>query len=81
MNNPMMTELQQKTPVASCLRRSDKVRQFIRQDKRSVAILVMAAVVGTLAGLLGVVFEKAVDWVQQQRLSGLAYVANSWVMV
>lgn len=78
-----MTELQQQTPVASGLRlkRSDKVRQFIRQDKTPVAILIMAAVVGTLAGLLGVAFEKAVDWVQQQRLSGLAYVANSWILV
>lgn len=78
-----MTELQQKTPVAPGprLRRGAKVRQFIRQDKTPVAILVMAAVVGTLAGLLGVAFENAVDWVQQQRLSGLAYVADSWLLV
>jgi CIC family chloride channel protein len=46
-----------------------------------VAILFMAAVVGTLAGLLGVAFDKAVDWVQQRRLSALAQVADSWILV
>lgn len=73
-----MTELPQPLTAAEGLRlkRRDKVRQFIRQDKTPVAILIMAAVVGTLAGLLGVAFEHAVDWVQQQRLSGLAYMAN-----
>lgn len=37
----------------------------------------MAALVGTLAGLLGVAFDKAVEWVQQQRLASLAQVADS----
>ncbi|CAI2401152.1 H(+)/Cl(-) exchange transporter ClcA [Serratia plymuthica] len=78
-----MTELQQQPPVARAprLKRSDAVRQFIRRDKTPVAILFMAAVVGTLAGLLGVAFDKAVDWVQQRRLSALAQVADSWILV
>ncbi|AEF43872.1 H(+)/Cl(-) exchange transporter clcA [Serratia sp. AS12] len=78
-----MTELQQQPPVALAprLKRSDAVRQFIRRDKTPVAILFMAAVVGTLAGLLGVAFDKAVDWVQQRRLSALAQVADSWLLV
>lgn len=78
-----MTELQQQPPAASGVRltRNHRVRQFLRQDKTPVAILIMAAVVGTLAGLLGVAFDKAVEWVQQQRLSGLASVANSWFLV
>ncbi|MFN2994734.1 H(+)/Cl(-) exchange transporter ClcA [Serratia plymuthica] len=78
-----MTELQQQPPMARAprLKRSDAVRQFIRRDKTPVAILFMAAVVGTLAGLLGVAFDKAVDWVQQQRLSALAQVADSWILV
>lgn len=78
-----MTELQQQPPVARAprLKRSDVVRRFIRRDKTPVAILFMAAVVGTLAGLLGVAFDKAVDWVQQQRLSALAQVADSWILV
>jgi H+/Cl- antiporter ClcA len=57
------------------------VRQFIRRDKTPVAILLMAALVGTLAGLLGVAFDKAVEWVQQQRLASLAQVADSWILV
>ncbi|MFT2794759.1 H(+)/Cl(-) exchange transporter ClcA [Serratia sp. N21D137] len=78
-----MTELQQQPPAASGARltRNYRVRQFIRQDKTPVVILIMAAVVGTLAGLLGVAFDKAVEWVQQQRLSGLASVANSSFLV
>ena len=63
------------------LNRSDAVRQFIRRDKTPVAILLMAALVGTLAGLLGVAFDKAVEWVQQQRLASLAQVADSWILV
>ncbi|WON76336.1 H(+)/Cl(-) exchange transporter ClcA [Serratia sp. UGAL515B_01] len=80
-----MTELQPPSSRAHGprprLRQKARVRQFIRQDKTPVAILIMAAVVGVLAGLLGVAFEKAVDWVQQLRLSGLAYVANYWFLV
>ncbi|MEX5714810.1 hypothetical protein IC615_08480 [Serratia ureilytica] len=62
------------------LSRSDAVRQFIRRDKTPVAILLMAALVGTLAGLLGVAFDKAVEWVQQQRLASLAQVADFWIL-
>ncbi|XYK62404.1 H(+)/Cl(-) exchange transporter ClcA [Serratia marcescens] len=78
-----MTESQSQ-PVGTLsprLRRSDAVRQFIRRDKTPVAILVMAALVGALAGLLGVAFDKAVEWVQQQRLASLAQVADSWLLV
>lgn len=78
-----MTELQQQPSIARAprLKRSDTVRRFIRRDKTPVAILFMAAVVGTLAGLLGVAFDKAVDWVQQRRFSALAQVADSWILV
>lgn len=78
-----MTELQQQPSIARAprLKRSDAVRRFIRRDKTPVAILFMAAVVGTLAGLLGVAFDKAVDWVQQRRFSALAQVADSWILV
>lgn len=53
-------------------RRSEILKQFLRRDKTPVAILVAAALVGALAGLLGVAFEKAVDWVQHNRLSALS---------
>lgn len=57
------------------------VRRLIRQDKTPVAILFMAAIVGTLAGLVGVAFEKAVTWVQQNRLAMLAHVADYSLIV
>jgi CIC family chloride channel protein len=41
------------------VRRSDAVRRLIQRDKTPLAVLLMAAVVGTLAGLIGVAFEKA----------------------
>ncbi|MCE9871003.1 H(+)/Cl(-) exchange transporter ClcA [Hafnia alvei] len=78
-----MTQQEQQTslPSATRLRRSDVMLQILRRDKTPVAILLMAAVVGTLAGLIGVAFEKSVDWVQQQRLGGLAHVADYWIIV
>ena len=45
------------------LRRMMMIRHLIRRDKTPLAILLMAAVVGTLAGLAGVAFERAVGWV------------------
>jgi len=63
------------------LRRGDAVRRLIRQDKTPAAILFMAALVGTLAGLAGVAFEKAVNWMQQNRLAMLAQVADRSVIV
>ncbi|NIY47985.1 H(+)/Cl(-) exchange transporter ClcA [Cedecea colo] len=63
------------------LRRGDMVRRLIRRDKTPVAILFMAAIVGTLAGLVGVAFEKSVNWVQQNRLAMLAHVADYSLIV
>lgn len=57
------------------------VRRLMRQDKTPVAILFMAAIVGTLAGLVGVAFEKSVTWVQQNRLAMLAHVADYSLIV
>ncbi|BFO08293.1 H(+)/Cl(-) exchange transporter ClcA [Serratia rubidaea] len=78
-----MSEHQSQPPLVLTprVRRVDSVRQFIRRDKTPVAILLMAALVGALAGLLGVAFEKSVDWVQQQRFSALSYVADAWYLV
>ncbi|RDK89946.1 CIC family chloride channel protein [Enterobacillus tribolii] len=77
----MHPERQTSLPSSERLRRSDVVLQLIRRDKTPVAILIMAALVGTLAGLLGVAFERGVDWVQQQRLYTLAQVADDWILV
>ena len=54
------------------LRRTDFLRMLLRRDKTPVAILIVAGVVGTLAGLTGVAFEKAVTAVQSWRLEVVA---------
>ncbi len=63
------------------VRRSDAVRRLIQRDKTPLAVLFMAAVVGTLAGLVGVAFEKSVNWVQNQRIGALVQVADHWYLV
>lgn len=63
------------------VRRSDAVRRLIQRDKTPLAVLLMAAVVGTLAGLVGVAFEKSVNWVQNQRIGALVQVADHWYLV
>ena len=63
------------------VRRSDAVRRLIQRDKTPLAVLLMAAVVGTLAGLLGVAFEKSVNWVQNLRIGALVEVADHWFLV
>ncbi|MGB9098811.1 H(+)/Cl(-) exchange transporter ClcA [Erwinia sp.] len=62
-------------------RRGDFLRLILRKDKTPAAVLVVAGIVGTLAGLVGVIFEKAVNAVVSQRLSMLATVEKHWVLV
>lgn len=61
-------------------RRIDYLRLLLRQDKTPVAILVLAALVGTLTGLAGVAFEKAVNQVETYRL-GLLTGHSLWVAI
>lgn len=63
------------------VRRSDAARRLIQRDKTPLAVLLMAAVVGTLAGLVGVAFEKSVNWVQNVRIGALVEVADHWFLV
>ena len=63
------------------VRRSDAVRRLIQRDKTPLAVLLMAAVVGTLAGLIGVAFEKSVNWVLNLRIGALVEVADHWFLV
>lgn len=44
------------------------IRQFLRCDKTPVIILVLAALVGTLVGLVGVAFDKGMNALQALRL-------------
>ncbi|WP_228304010.1 PTS system mannose/fructose/sorbose family transporter subunit IID, partial [Klebsiella michiganensis] len=48
--------------------------------KTPLAVLLMAAVVGTLAGLIGVAFEKSVNWVQNLRLGALVEVVVQQIL-
>lgn len=59
----------------------ERIRQLLNRDKTPVAILLLAALVGTLTGLAGVAFDKAVDWVQQNRMAIVAQTADRdlWV--
>ncbi|KFC07627.1 H+/Cl- exchange transporter [Trabulsiella guamensis ATCC 49490] len=58
------------------LRRRHVMRRLLNRDKTPLAILLMAAVVGTITGLAGVAFEKAVTWVQNGRIETLTQVAD-----
>lgn len=65
----------------SRLRRRISVRRLLNRDKTPLAILVMAAVVGTLAGLVGIAFEKAVNAILNWRIGTLAGIAeHPWFM-
>ncbi len=50
------------------LRRRVGLRRLLNRDKTPLAILLLAAVVGTLAGLVGIAFEKAVNAVISWRV-------------
>lgn len=63
------------------LRRGETIKRLVRQDKTPLAILLMAALVGTLAGLLGVAFEKAVNGVLVLRLTTLARNADNDILM
>lgn len=52
------------------------LRRLRNQDKTPVAVLILAAVVGALAGLLGVLFEHAVNWVNHLRVFGISHAAG-----
>jgi CIC family chloride channel protein len=81
IDNGMKAETPLLKHISSCARRGDAVRRLIQRDKTPLAVLLMAAVVGTLAGLVGVAFEKSVNWVQNQRIGALAQVADHWYLV
>lgn len=63
------------------LRRGDTIRRLLNRDKTPLKILLMAALVGTVAGFVGVAFEKAVNWVSNLRMASIAHVADRWFIV
>ncbi|STQ58474.1 voltage-gated ClC-type chloride channel EriC [Pseudescherichia vulneris] len=62
--------------------RTRRILRLLQRDKTPLAILLMAALVGTLAGAVGVAFEKAVNAVSLWRLGTVAQFADdaAWLM-
>lgn len=79
--NESHTETLETSPPYGPRKRSEVLRMFLRRDKTPVAILIVAAVVGTVAGLLGVAFEKAVNWIMGLRISGLGIFSDDWILL
>ena len=49
----------------------DAINQFISRDKSSFSVLIMASLVGILAGIVGTYFEIAVRFVSETRTDWL----------
>lgn len=79
--NESKTEILEEPQVRGPRKRSEALRLLLRRDKTPVTILIVAAVVGTVAGLLGVAFEKAVNTVMALRLSGLGIFGDYWILL
>lgn len=78
MNSANSSPQEQHSP----LERSKVIlRRLFAMDDMPVPTLLLAALVGILAGLAGVGFDKAVSWVQQYRIGMLAEVADdTWIV-
>lgn len=50
---------------------SSLVRRFLAQDKISIPILILSALVGICAGIIGTLFHLGVHWVSEQRTDWL----------
>ena len=59
---------------------SSIVRRFLRRDKTPVSILLLAAIVGLAAGLIGTLFEIGVHWVSEQRTAYLLENSPLWAL-
>jgi hypothetical protein len=57
---------------AASLRRPPVLQRLIRRDKMPLLVLLLAALVGLLAGLVCGLFESCVHWLAQQRVDLLA---------
>ncbi|GAB80966.1 H(+)/Cl(-) exchange transporter ClcA [Shimwellia blattae] len=77
--NPDNSSFEQRQIVR--MRHGAAIRQILHRDKTPLAILLLAALVGAVAGLVGVMFEKAVSWVQYLRMDILAGVVDYGVLL
>ncbi|MGF1693405.1 H(+)/Cl(-) exchange transporter ClcA [Photobacterium kagoshimensis] len=66
-----MTEPAQPQATAHRRHPTRLMRRFLSQDKTPVSVLLLAAIVGVIAGLMGTLFEIGVHWVSEQRTDWL----------
>lgn len=78
-----MTDSTQNIPDEgiSAVKRGRFIHALVNRDTTPLVILIMAAVVGAVTGLLGVAFDLGVDWIQQARLATIAKVADNAILV
>lgn len=78
-----MTDSTQNIPSEgiSEIKRGRFIHALVNRDTTPLVILIMAAIVGVVTGLLGVAFDRGVDWIQQERLATLAKVADNAILV
>lgn len=78
-----MTDSTQNIPDEgiSAVKRGRFIHALVNRDTTPLVILIMAAVVGAVTGLLGVAFDLGVDWIQQERLATIAKVADNAILV
>lgn len=78
-----MTDSTQNIPSEgiSEIKRGRFIHALVNRDTTPLVILIMAAIVGGVTGLLGVAFDRGVDWIQQERLATLAKVADNAILV
>lgn len=78
-----MTDSTQNIPNEgiSEVKRGRFIHALVNRDTTPLVILIMAAIVGAVTGLLGVAFDRGVDWIQQERLATLAKVADNAILV
>lgn len=69
-----------KTEQIEQLRRRNAMRSLLLRDKTPLAVLLLAALVGTLTGIVGVAFEKAVNAISAMRLDMLLAREGSWLV-
>lgn len=63
------------------LRRTAFFRHLAQRDNTPFGVLLLSALVGTLAGFAGVAFDKSVSWIEQNRIGFVARFADDGWLV
>lgn len=58
------------------------LKRLKEKDKTPLIILLLSAIIGSLAGLVGVLFEIGTTWISNQRTDAVsAYFSDKWLMI